>query len=110
VLLIAGSVWAADIFTPVLAAGDAGAVVCQVLNTGNTTANGVTIEIRNSANNTPTETDTVDIESGTTGGVSELDPVPLVYCKVSGISKAKARVTLCLLDSGEKCTSAVTAP
>ncbi len=110
-LLMGSSAWAADIFTPTLETGDTDEVTCRVLNTGTSTAYDVLIEIRDRHGDLDSEPGvTADIPPGR-AVVHDVTPSSnAVYCKVSGISKAKARVTLCLQDASGKCTVAVTAP
>jgi len=114
-LLIAQRAWAGDIFTPPLSTGDgsataAAAVNCRVLNTGSSTAKNVTIKLFNDVG-VEQETVTADIVSLRTLSLTDLTPEGIVYCRVSGIVKNKARVTLCLLDADSnkaKCTEGVT--
>ncbi|MBI2351230.1 MAG: hypothetical protein HYV00_07115 [Deltaproteobacteria bacterium] len=107
-LLVGGSAWAADIFTPALRLGNAVKVHCQVLNTGTKTALGVTNNIRDLANNS-VESVTGDIEPGEVQTTLVNAPTALGhYCRVSGISKKKARVTLCIQDANETPIECVT--
>ncbi len=108
-LLVGGSVWAADIFTPPLQRGAAADVRCTVLNTGTSTANDVTIEIRTPFGDVK-EGFTTDIPGGEIHSVTDDTPSVAMYCRVSGISKAKARVTLCIRDANDTPIECVTAP
>jgi hypothetical protein len=108
-LLFGGTAWAADIFTSPLNTGDAADVSCRVLNTGTTTEQDVTIDIRDTFNISQTSF-TLDIGAGRTEAVTDLTPAPVVYCRVSGISKTRARVTLCLRDVNLTPIQCVTSP
>jgi hypothetical protein len=98
VLLVASTAWAAAaIFTPPLFSGNASDAGCAVLNVGTHDAPDVTMEIRNNDNNVVSEA-TNAIRAGEIETIGLSAPSGTIYCRVSGISKA--RVTLCLFDAG----------
>jgi len=111
IVLLTSSAWAADIFTPALPRGGAASRVnCRVLNTGSTTEQGVTVKLFNTFGVEQASLGPVDLESGTTTSVE--DPTftsAAYYCRVSAISRSRARVTLCMLDADDNCIVAVTA-
>jgi hypothetical protein len=94
-LLVGGAAWAAEIFTPAITTGTADSVSCRVLNTGTTTADDVRIEIRDGTTGVLDIGGNVNIETRQSRAVTPIsDPLGVVYCRVSGIPKAKARVSL----------------
>jgi hypothetical protein len=112
---IAGSAQAADIFTPSLRQnhgnGETQLMSCEVLNTGGRTVAGVTIAIFNFVGELQ-RSKTVDLPPGQSDVVA-VDTLVLgssVYCRVSGIAKSSARVTLCREDGIGNCLMGVTAP
>lgn len=99
-LLVGSTAWA-DIFTPALNTGNADSVVCRVLNTGTSTAKTVVTKFFDNAG---TQQGGIQgaIEAGAARTTtSNPNPSSVLYCRVSGISKSKARVTLCLLDAND---------
>ena len=114
VILLTPSAWAADIFTPVLTVSSvtSESMECIVLNTGTTIVSDVTISIHDAGAGATSETGTFTFAGGAARSVVEtsLPGSGNFYCRVSGISKSKAKVTLCLRDANDNCTVAVTAP
>src|SRR5262245_48637565 len=107
-LVFGGTAWA-DVFTPAISEGGASLANCRFLNTGTTTVKGVVIDIRSSTN-VSLSNDTFDIEAGTTQSVNHPANDSIVYCRVSGISKGRARVSLCIIDVGATAFDCVTSP
>ena len=105
--LLPGSAWAAEIITPALATGSSPTVNCRVLNTGGTIVHNVTIQIFDAFGNTESSNAPFTIGAGSTVSMNDATPSGIAYCRVSGISKSKARVTLCLIDATGTCTTAV---
>jgi hypothetical protein len=112
--VVASVAWAGDIFTPVLLAGSNSAsdVSCDVLNTGNGKVDDVVISIVFGGNGLVLTSSTFSIPAGAERGLllSSLAGSSDLYCRVSGISKTKAKVTFCARDAGGNCTVVVTSP
>lgn len=111
--VIASAAWAGDIFTPVLNAGTTGGIaslVCSVLNTGKAEVEGVTISIHLGGNGSTTASNTFDIPPDAERSLfhSALPGSANFYCRVSGISKGKAKVSLCALETSGTCKVIVT--
>src|SRR5262245_39953469 len=109
-LLLTSSAWAAQITTPSLPTNGASSVSCRVLNAGTTLAKDVTITLYDGSGAFELGTLPVDLAAGHTDVLVDSSPSPIVYCRVSGIAKSNARVTLCLLDGSSVCPTAVTVP
>jgi len=98
---------AGPIVTPALMATGTNDLQCRLVNAGNQDAT-VLIEIVDDtgvvlASNGPTA-----VFAGWTQSTLTADSPGVGYCRVSGISKRRARVTLCVRESGGTCIAAVT--
>jgi len=100
---------AAPIVTPALSSAGADSVSCTVINAGTQPAD-VTIDIVHSFAGTVQETDTQTVQPGRGHLVVDVTPVPS-YCRVTGISAKKARVSFCMRRAvDDECIGLVTSP
>ena len=101
---------AAVLVTPALPKGNAPTVLCGVVNMGKTDVDGILMEIVGESGTVVTSL-TVAIAAGATRTIATGNSnIGLYYCRVTGISKSKARVTLCTRDSSFNCLESVTTP
>jgi hypothetical protein len=104
---------AAPIVTPAISGSATGAVghLCTVVNAGTTPAI-VTIEVVDLySGNAVASTVSSTLQPGA-GNIAFASTATTAnsYCRVSGISKSKARVTHCALDLSSVCAGTVTVP
>ena len=113
-LVMTSVAWAGDIFTPVLLAGSnaVSSLECDVLNTGNATVDDVAISLHLGGNGIAVMSTTVSIPAGAERGLVDSSPPGSgdFYCRVSGISKSKAKVSLCAREASGTCKVIVTSP
>lgn len=112
--VVASPVWASDVFTPTLEAGSntSSSLDCSVLVTSGSASN-VTVSIHTAGAGAVHATTTFSsIPAGAARSTIDaaLPGSGEFYCKVSGASKTRIKVTLCALNAGGNCTVAVTAP
>ena len=81
---------------------------CMVVNTGSEAAS-VSIELRDVAGTLDDSTDCESVAPGATCALESDTAFQVSYCRVTGLSPATARVTLCAREAAV-CTSTVTAP
>jgi hypothetical protein len=103
--LAAGIATAATITTPALGAFGTNRLVCTVANVGTKNVD-VTLQIVNGGGtnlvNVPLTIEPGEVEGGGTGMAPTQG-----YCRVTGASKGKVRVALCMTDSVLNCLAAV---
>jgi hypothetical protein len=113
-VVMTSAAWAGDIFTPVLLAGSnaVASLECEVLNTGTATIDDVTISLHLGGNGVTVMSNTVSIPGGAERALVDSSPPGSgdFYCRVSGISKSKARVSLCAREASGTCKVIVTVP
>jgi hypothetical protein len=108
-LLLANTSHAATLVTPALPKGTAASFQCGVVNVSSKEIGPVLLEIVGEAGAVLGE-NTVTIPPQATRSVASVASVGLNYCRVTGISKGKARVTLCTRDASFNCLQSVTIP
>jgi hypothetical protein len=107
VLVPAAVLAAAPIVTAAMAGNDG--FGCFVVNAGPAAAT-VTIDLVDPFGTTVATQGPTSLAPGAVDGVEDFAPGPIVYCRVSGISKGRARVTLCQFDSSGTCGPAISVP
>jgi hypothetical protein len=110
-LLVAETAYAAaPLVTPGLPKGSAASILCGVVNAGTTDVSGVLLEIISESGAT-IQSATTTIPAGGTRSIASASSNPgLLSCRVTGIAKAKARVTFCTRDTSFNCLQSVTTP
>lgn len=107
-LLAAGPAGAADLVTPPLANGSAARVTCRAVNV-HTSSVSVGVQIFEAGSLAAVAVSGGDVPSRAFRTATKEAPTAgaTYYCRVSGLSKSKGRVSLCLEDASEMCTEAV---
>jgi hypothetical protein len=107
-LVLGGMARAASVVTTaVLPSGSANRVICSALNVGTKPAD-VRVEIVN-AIGVVQATNSDSLDPGITIAVVDFTPADS-YCRVTGLSEKKMRVSLCMATATETCLSVATAP
>jgi hypothetical protein len=98
---------ASAVTTAVLPSGSANRVICSALNVGTKPAD-VKVEIVN-AIGVVQVTNSGVLDPGITMAAVDVTPFDS-YCRVTGLSEKKMRVSLCMATAAETCLSVATAP
>ena len=99
---------AAPLVTPTLFPGTATQVTCIVTNVS-TKPQDVTVQIVGAFSGIVQSQSTATLGPGLTNFATDSTPGPS-YCRASGLSSSKGRLTLCMATSSDNCLSVVTAP
>ena len=108
-LLVADAAQAAPLVTPPLRKGTNPSFECGVVNVSNKSVGPVLIEIVGETGIVLNDT-SVSIPAGATRSVSAGGGAGFNHCRVTGITKTKARITLCTRDASFNCLQSVTIP
>lgn len=109
IILVTHTAHAATLVTPALPKGVGIGYQCGVVNTSTKDSDAVLFEIVGEAG-AVISTNTFTIPAGATRSIASAGGAGLNYCRVTGISKSKARVTFCVRDSSFGCIQSTTAP
>jgi hypothetical protein len=108
VLILGDVAFAAPLVTPTLFPGTATQVTCIVTNVG-TKPEDVTVEIVGAFSAIVQSHSTATLGPGLTNFTTDSTPGPS-YCRATGLSSNKGRLTLCMGTQSNDCVSVVTAP
>ena len=109
ITLVTHTAHAATLVTPALPKVAGITFLCGVVNTSTQDSAPVLFEIVGEAGAVITS-QTFAIPAGATRSVPSAGGSGLNYCRLTGISKTKARVTFCVRDSSFGCIQSVTGP